>query len=253
MDNLKNYINFIWKKYINRFNTKSGKHVFLDDLERVSDLDKIYGPKKITINPNTNPDIFNFDPLNFFTVQNCTFTPRKEMPEKMVMDIYNKLLDSDKLDWPKLESQLAEMSRYMLYSNVDLNEHLTKMRSKESDTQNVLVLGAGPTGLYIANYLADINMISPNINLLLLDNRIVPGKNNFRMPYNRNRLYGINFRMFSDFFPEFTCMHDLIKKGAIEIKYLENILIVLAYGFNVPMYFTDTLFNTDEISFPQTR
>ena len=45
------------------------------------------------------------------------------------------------------------------------------------------------------------------------------------------------------FFPQFPCVQELIKQGGIEIKYLENIMYVLACGYGVPIYFTNKISN----------
>ena len=245
LDKLSNYINKIWKKYINRFQYSTDDHIFIMDMKRVEDSQKSHYQN---IRENTTDTIpnYNFNIDNYFVRHGCEFIPNKILPKSTVQNIFDNLVKYDKVpDWNKLETQLKDFSNYLLYSNIDLDAYKKKLRNKDSDTINVLILGAGPTGLYIANYINNVGFISPKINLLILDNKIIRTKKGLRLPYTRTRIYGINFNIFSSFFPKFTCLKELLKKGGVNIKYLENLLIIFVYGNKIPIYFTNEVINQD--------
>ena len=238
------YINKIWKKFISSFSYNSTNHVFLRDLHRVTEINEY----KLLVNKKPKKKI-NFQIHDLFHAKKCNFVPDKFLPKKFVEEIFNELMtyeDEEQIpDWDKLEKQLASFSNYLLYSNISIKSYQKVLRNKDNDTINILILGAGPTGLYIANYINNIKLMSPEINLLVIDNRTVKTKKGSRLPYTRNRIFGLNFDLFGSFFPKFPCIKDLIKLGGIQIKYLENLLIVLAYGYGIPMYFTDTIINEE--------
>lgn len=229
------YVNIIWQKFINKhgFFFQDDKHIFLSDITHVNKLKS----NKRLINPNAKK--IKFDINNYFVKGKCDFIPKKILPKKLVNDIFKYLMSGKIPNWNELKEKLDQMSDYLLYSNINQVSIKKMFREKDDDTINILILGGGPTGLYIANYLNYINLFSPKINLLIIDNKIVKHREGFRLPYTRNRIYGLALSLFNTFFPEFPCIKDLIKKGGIEIKYLENILIILIYGFYIPIYFTN--------------
>lgn len=224
------YVNYIWIKYIDSLSPVN--HIFLTDMNNVRDYTPI---KKIT--PDNN---LNFSMILNKIKNNTRREPSRYLPKKLIFELFDELMSKEKIPmWSNLEHKLSKFQKYLLYSNIIFKDYSKILRSKNSDTLNIMILGAGPTGLYIANYINKINLISPKINLIIIDKKSTP--------YSRNRIYGINFNLFSSFLPNFSCMSNLIKKGGIRIKYLENILITLTYGYKIPIYFTDKIINEQSL------
>ncbi|BCS83684.1 putative ORFan, which is homologous to Tupanvirus deep ocean [Cotonvirus japonicus] len=229
-----NYVNEIWHTYIN--NISKNSHVFLKDMNYVQDMIKMYA-NTVIINDNVKNNIkFN----ECFDETPCNYVPNTILTNEKINEIYDDLTKQKTINWNLLRNKLDEMSNYLLFSNIIFDEYKKVLREKKSNTINVLILGSGPTGLYLANYINNINLLAPRINLLVIDNRSVDGN---RLPFSRNRIFGINFDMFSSFYSKFPCINELVAQGGIEIKYLENILIILAYKYNIPFYFTNKIKN----------
>ena len=235
------YINGIWKKYINSFSNVTNNHIFLDDLSRIS---KSYSqPDPVDITGNL-PEI---DISDYFDDKTCLFTPKEKLPMELVDQVFDELTRYQSIpDWSKLRWRLGQYSDYVLPSNIDLRAYSKSLRNKHEDDINVLILGAGPAGLFIANYLNSARIISPRTNILIIDNRTDITNLN-RMPYNRNRIFGLNLNIFSEFSPKFTCLKELLERGMIEIRYLENLLITMVYGFKIPIYFTNKITNENSL------
>lgn len=244
LEDCSDYINHIWKKYLERINWKSkDKHIFINDMERVDDITK---DDEVFINNKFKADPMNID--EYFHCHECNFVPKEILSEKKVNHLFNYITKRETIpEWDYLEKELTSFSNYLLYSNIDLKSYQKKLKNKGNDTINVLILGAGPTGLFIANYLNRINLISPNTNLLVLDNRIIETNKGLRLPYTRNRIFAINFSIFSEFAENIPCIKEIVKQDKIEIRYLENLLIVLTYGNNIPIYFTDEVLNQQHL------
>lgn len=245
LEHYNNYINGIWKIYVSVMNfPKNGNHIFINDMLQVDNI-KIQYPIKEIINKKTEP--INFEINKCFKAGKCKFIPRKVLPKKLVDYIYTNFMDYGKIpEWDNFEKELDKLSDYLLYSTIDTEAIKNMFASKTTDTINILILGAGPTGMYIANYLYDINLLSPKINMLIIDNKIPNDMEGFRLPYTRNRIYGLNLQLINSFFATFPCVKDLIKKGGIPIRYLENILLIFLYKYNIPIYFTNQI--NDETS-----
>ena len=239
LDNYSQYVNKLWKNYteqLNFFAADKNQHIFLNDMVKVNNLEWKYK----TIENKKHKKNLKFDLNKYFTQKNCFNVPEKILPKELADDICMELRDYYKIpNWNWLQQKFDEMSDYLLYSNIKLNEYKKVLKYKEANTINILILGAGPTGLYIANTINYIRMLSPKINLLVIDNRIA--KEGYRLPYTRNRIYGIELSLFSYFYPKIICMEKLVEKGGISIKYLENLLLMLAYCGNIPIYFTNKL------------
>ena len=192
-----------------------------------------------------NPNVKSGNDINisnYFKEATHKSIPKKILPKKTVNDIMKSFFSRDEFpSWNKLKILLDDFSNYLLYSTVELKKYTKQLQNRDDDTINILILGAGPTGLYIATYLAYINLLTPKINILLIDNRIA--SEGYRLPYSRNRIFGLDLSLLNTFFPQFPCVQELIKQGGIEIKYLENIMYVLACGYGVPIYFTNKISN----------
>ena len=234
------YVNKLWKIYMNRrYGTK--QHIFLNDMLTFTDKFDYDPIQNENHKKNYKPDL-----NEFFVEKKCYKTPTKILPKELVNDICKELTDYTKIpNWKLLEVNLNELSDYLLYSNINLDKYCKFLQNKDTNTINVLIQGAGPTGLYIANMIHHANMLNPKINLLIIDNRIA--KEGYRLPYTRNRIYGIALSLFSTFFPKFVCMEKLIERGGISIKYLENLLLMFVYHNKIPIYFTNKIHTEEKL------
>lgn len=256
MQSIKNkysqYVNSIWKEYLNSLNTmincdkKSdpqnipSSHVFLNDLDWVEDLDNQFRKKSVE-NPSafskSNKTSWQID--DYFDAQSCKLSPDKILPENLVEKIY-EILKSDTVPiWDDLTQQMDLFQEYLLYSNINLEKYLDTMRNRTETKINILILGGGPTGLYIANYFYYADLLKPKPNLLILDNRIK--SEGLGLPYSRNRQYGIDLSLMNNFVTNFSCIDGI--KRSISIRYLQNLLLIMVYGRKIPIYFTNIVSN----------
>lgn len=250
MEAFSDRINDRWKTYINRLNYKRNEnHVFISDLELVQENFDRFESKLDNSLIKSNSSSKSTDYNKYLVKGKCHYIPNKILPSKLVDQIFRELInydyDNPYAKWKTLTKKLEEMSQYLMYSNITfdkLDENFTK---NKPDTINILIMGGGPNGMYIANYL-HANLMFTNYNLLIVDNRIPDNKEGYRLPFTRNRIFGVDLSLMSSFFPKFPCIKDLIKHGGIEIKYLESILAILTYGFRIPMIFTKKI--SDESS-----
>jgi hypothetical protein len=244
LQNYHHYTNKIWKAYVAKINyPKITNHIFLNDMDFVDKLES-ENPE-----PIINKEIHKKVNMNtYFKLVKHIPVPTEVLPEELVRNVFD-ILTKNHTDrsyipeWTTLEPLLAKFSDYLLYSNINLEKISEMFQNKSSNALNILIMGAGPTGLYIANYLRLAGPMFPFFNLAIIDDRIPGGKRGLRLPYTRNRIFGLDFSLFSSFFPIFPCIRGLVSRGGIEIKYLENFLLVLAYSLNIPIYFTDEISN----------
>jgi len=99
--------------------------------------------------------------------------------------------------------------------------------------RKVLILGAGPVGLFTALYL---QLHIPDVAVLLADRRVQ--KEGVRRPYDRQTMFGIDVEQVSAVFPQFGRW----AKGRHFdfIFFLENLLFVAAFARGVPVCFTSS-------------
>jgi len=163
LEQYNSYVNKIWKIFLNRmirFNNPT-RHIFLNDMDNVA-KNNLEDNIKQSINKKAKEFDTHFDINKYFKSGKCSFVPTKELPKKLVDNIFYDLFMNYGVtpNWKKLEKQLASFSNYLLYSNIDFKQFKNGLRGKDDDTVNILILGSGPTGLYIANYLNRINLLS---------------------------------------------------------------------------------------------
>ena len=230
------YVNRCWNTWINMHNG-SDSHIFLKDMETVKENDKLYDPNPTYINKGAEPITFNLS--TYTSKSQCPTTPIKTLPKKLVEELYRSFTDHNTpLIWPDVRTKLETMSVYLPYSTVSLK---SAFKTKRPNSINILILGGGPTGLYVANYLNSMYTLRPRLNLLVVDNRVAL-RQRHRLPYTRSRIFAIaTGSLFGTFFPKIAEMQDLVKQSAISIKYLEYMLLVLLYGSDIPICFTEEL------------
>ncbi len=112
---------------------------------------------------------------------------------------------------------------------------------KKENELNVLIIGAGPNGLFLANYMNQLynqNYSNFHVNILVLDNRIA--SETIRMPYNRNRVFQIGTRYLDIVLPNIYCKTKKKNSGIyIPIKYLEFLLYLKTFQEEIPLLFTN--------------
>lgn len=238
MDNYNNYINRIWHDYMAMMMRPNTNHIFINDMNHVDKLESDNLPPLMNNNPKPEYPELN----QYFKFIKHMPIPKEILPMELIEDIHMTLNGSDP-SWSMLESKLEKFSDYLLVTNTSVPKINLMFQNKSTNTLNVCIMGGGPTGLYIANYMKLAGPMFPKINLAIIDNRIPKGKEGFRMPYTRNRIFGFDPSVFSSFIPMFPCIRGLIERKFIKIKYLENILMVFIYKLNIPIYFTDKINN----------
>lgn len=235
LEKYSHYVNESWHKYLILNARYKNKHMFLKDMELVETYELKDNNAHFV---NKNIKNINFNPIDYFDIAKCKYVPKKILSKEVVDDIFRQFMNrTEPIFWDKLSKQLDDLSDHLLYSNVKMKTIENVFQNKAPDCVNVLILGAGPTGLYIANYLNSILTMSPNINLLVVDNKIT--KETYRMPYTRNRIFGVDLYLFSSFFPNIASIQNLTT--GMRIKYLEYILLILLYGYDIPIYFTNKI------------
>lgn len=136
---------------------------------------------------------------------------------------------------------LNEISGHKLIGTINsINEIEERFKEKQENELNVLVVGGGPNGLFLANY---INQLYNNsysnirVNLLVLDNRIY--SETIRYPYIRNRFFSISTRYLDILLPGIYCKKNKKNVGMmIPIKYLELLLYMKTFEERIPLLFT---------------
>jgi hypothetical protein len=152
----------------------------------------------------------------------------------------------EKIIQSKSENELFEILEkvidYKLISTISSIQDIKQRFSKKNENElNVLIVGAGPNGLFLANYINQLynhNYSNFHVNILVLDNRIA--SETIRMPYNRNRVFQIGSRYLDIVLPNIYCKTD--RKNSrldIPIKYLEFLLYLKTFQEEIPLFFTN--------------
>lgn len=233
MTKLEQYASFInktWSDFLNQMSPD--KHVFLYDMERVAQEPAI---------DNTKSNKIKYSLKEYVSEEICLSTPEKILPEDKIIDLYKDFLyGTDPLVWSNVRERIDDISNFLLYPTASLKINMPKNKN----LINVLILGGGPTGLFVANYLTSV-INKPWANVLVVDNR-AHKDTKYRVPYTRNRQFAVNSELFTSFFPRIMTMNDLIGKP-IAIKYLEYMLLIILYGNRVPICYTKELMNTESL------
>lgn len=173
----------------------------------------------------------------------CRYVPQATMTPDRLDQLYSLLQETDSFD--SIRSALMEMYDFNLPSTVSDPE-----RHFEDDTINILVVGAGPVGLFTSLYLMEcLEQISTRrkYRLLLIDNRV--DCEGVRRPYTRLTQFGFDVRELIPFIPRITYWkrRDKSNRHFDFISVLENILFLVAFHRKVPMYFTRLLETMDAV------
>jgi len=224
------------KMFQNLFLTKKNIHPFFKDLDVVYELKedylkniKEYIKKTITYKETQIPEDIKVD------------------VKYEELDIYemNKLSKeiNNILNFEKISYLVSFMSKFMLKSNItNENKLYNKIMKKNDKVINIMIIGSGPVGLFLAIYLHiyynKTKMTNyPNVNIVMYDSRIV--KPGFRKPYNRRRVFSTNSKYLNMIIPKLYCWSNTDKDYImINIFILEYILYTIAYNdYNIPMIY----------------
>lgn len=195
----------------------------------------------------------SLDISNIKPVELCKFTPSKKLTNKQLKDYYTTMLDPTISDFNIIKKMLQQMNDYNMPSTIsDLSNW---KRYNDSNAINVLILGAGPIGLFTALELHNLyNDFSINwristrrVNILVIDNRIY--KEGIKLPYTRNTKFSYCLTLLQPHLKNIFCWKYANRYEDKQFDYisvLENLLYVTAYNKNIPMFFT-TYFENDAI------
>ena len=233
MDKIKNTINSMFQKLFT-----SDQHPFYTDLLRVDKLAKDFmGNVKKHINHKvafeqniTIPEDLQIDNIVYKTLNKDII---KKLSEEM-----NKVSN-----WSKILKIVLYMSQYILESNITDEEKLYQIIKKEK-IFNIMIIGSGPAGLFLASYLNlyyNRTMIKKKrINIVLFDSRI--DKPGFKKPYNRQRMFATSSAYLNLIIPKIYCWHESDKYDNsifINIFALEYILYATAINHDIPIIYGD--------------
>lgn len=166
----------------------------------------------------------------------CSYSTPRVITPKQLRDLY-EYLTTTTTSFKDVRDRLLGLYKYNLPSTIaDAKVHF-----KEGD-YNVLVVGAGPVGLFTALYLLKLIRLrqdsqSHRWNLLVIDNRI--HKEGIRKPYTRLTQFGFSIDEIKKVLPSIASWTGRGSDRQFDfISVLENMLYVVAFNEKVPMYFT---------------
>ena len=225
------------KMFEKLFETKDNTHPFFKDLNKVyKEAPKHRKNMKSAIKNKINHIIINELPNDVSITQKFD-----------ILDIHDlKQLDEEIdniLNYNKIYELVVYMSKYIIKSNInDKNKLYEKISENKKETINIMIIGSGPVGLFLACYLylyynkTSMNN-SPRVNIIMYDSRI--DKPGFRKPYNRQRLFATASRYLSLILPKMYCW-DNKDYFMVNIFLLEYALFVVAsQEYNIPMIYED--------------
>jgi hypothetical protein len=228
-----------------RGRTDPTKHVFFQSLARWKQQYAMLSqerqlPKlsaRYSYDPTT--DLSDVTPL-----KDCKFVPNKLLTRAYLDKFYEQLLTQR--NYEKIRTSCIEMSEYNLPATVT---SLSSWKQHSDPTAiNVLILGAGPVGLFTALYLneqynkkltfRDVSM--RKINFLLVDNRIK--SEGVKLPYSRSTQFAFNISEIQPFLKSIFCWNTDVTPEDTRvfdnILVLENLLYCAAFHESIPMAFT---------------
>lgn len=232
MEKISSNINLLFKKL---FFTTEFKHPFIEDLDRVKEIDKGYKKHQ-----------------KRFIKEKIEYDPELEVPPSLELKNIRLKEPFDLKVLKKLSSELDKTNNFETICNLvnklynqDIPSNVKKINLSEyrkSNRINVAIIGSGPIGLFLACYLFKFYNTSyglndqPKINIVIFDNKIV--ESGIRKPYLRKRPFAFGSTFFSYIIPNiYTWSND--KNGLlISIYILEYILFTKAYfDFEIPFLF----------------
>ena len=178
------------------------------------------------------------------TINNCSNIPTKVITKKLLNELYLIISDPKIDDFNIIRDNIDKMYDYLLPSTIkNLEIHIKNI---DKNNINILIIGAGPVGLFTALYLHEhynkSEISNKKVNILLLDNRI--SKEKIRLPYTRLTQFNFDIQEIQIFIKRIFCWKNRLLYDGIQfdfINILENLLYLCAYHEQIPIYFTKTL------------
>jgi hypothetical protein len=233
MDNLEKLFNKLFYDFL--YPKNSNTDILLKDLEKMKKYD-FY--KNTKVNDKLVTKLVNKLANKSMNIKNkietCKFKSKINLSRNNIFDTLNII--RNETDQNKVESILNKIIYQNLPSTIpNLNNYLNFIKDNSNDKVNILIIGAGPNGLFLANYLWLMYKNYYNkVNILVIDNRI--DREGYREPYTRSRAFAIgNPSYLTYILPKLACYSD---STLIQIKYLEILLYLKLYENNIPIYFT---------------
>lgn len=197
---------------------------------------------------NGTTSIKDIKPVNL-----CKYKPKKIISPKQLDEFYEIVSDEEIDDFNKIREVTDKMFDYNHPSTIDnLETYLQMVKNDANNAINIIVVGAGPIGLYTALYLDKYynrNYIKQKANILLLDNRI--SEEGVKLPYSRVTQFGFQIDQFQPFIPRIFCWKNrsiMVPGRHFDFIYvLENLLYLRAFHDKIPMYFTKKYETFDEL------
>jgi hypothetical protein len=226
----------------------NGLHPYLIDMLRVEKLRK----KRLDIlrSELEDPPKFKYEGHNELPLVSidCIKEPTL-LSEPAINKIYDLM---QKIESAKELKEILKMtSHFSIPTTVktDLNHLLSDFR--KSTSLNILIIGGGPQGLFLASYLDRIYKSKTGfqsttpINVCVIDNRRLD--KTVREPYIRLRHFLFSSNYFSYIFPRIYSWDNSEKTTKfIPINQLELILYVNCYKNKIPIYFLNELPNLSD-------
>jgi hypothetical protein len=214
----------------------------LEDIHLINEID----PDQTIYNYDNTIDISD---ITDKTDRNeCQYKPLETISSAKLGELYDIITDHDMKDFDKIRTRLETMFDYNLPSTIsDMDKHSSKYFSSKMSNKNdinVVIIGAGPIGLYTALYLDEYynntDLINTRANIIVLDNRIY--EEGIKLPYSRLTQFGFDIDQIQMFIKNINCwvIDDVYIRGRHFdfINTLENLLYIVAYHRKIPMYFT---------------
>ena len=203
MEKIRDKINIRFKKFITR-----SEHPFFKDYKRINKISEDF----LRYQKHTIIGKINYNE-NIKIPKDIKFTGTK-----------NELLD--KSDLKQLNTEIKKSLNYFtifkLVSKISryfIRENELSSRNYNKNNKTILIIGSGPTGLFLACYL---KLTYEDINVILCDNRI--NKPGFRKPYTRVRPFSTSSKYLSLIIPKLYCMTNNDYVNMINIFILEYLL-----------------------------
>ena len=232
MENIKLNIN---NTFYHLFNMKH--HPFFMDIERVNKISKDYiNFQKTAINKT-----IKYKKTSIPKGKNINIKYKNILTNKDILQL-NKQLDTV-LSYKNILKIVSKISKYLIKSNVDNQDILFNKFKNSKDTINICIIGAGPTGLYLASYLykyyneGKLNSY-PKVNIVIFDNRI--NKSKFRKPYSRHRPFATSSNYLPLVLPKLYCYENNKNSVFFSIYVLEYMLFAkVMLNYKIPIIFED--------------
>jgi hypothetical protein len=228
--------------------TNNKVHPFYIDIKKVLELKKEYNEKIDNFIQNNHCEYKNPSNIKSIDIQNI----KDNKYDELDINDMNKLLKeiNNVLNFNKILNLVSYMSQFMIKSNItpQAEKKLYEKISANKKKLNIMIIGSGPVGLFLACYLhiyynmQNINFPSENrnniINIVMYDSRIE--KPGFRKPYNRQRIFSTNSKYLNMIIPKLFCWKDTNKDYImVNIFILEYILFTIVSTYNIPMIYED--------------